>query len=110
LLYDDFAAQVRALTDGTGVAVVYDGVGATTFDASLACLRPRGVLVVYGTASGPTPPLDIPRLNTGGSLYVTRPSVAHYAATADELRGRTDQLFTWLADGRLRPNIEAPQV
>jgi NADPH2:quinone reductase len=108
LLYDDFAAQVRALTGDTGVAVVYDGVGATTFDGSLASLRPRGVLVIYGTASGPPPSLDIPRLNTGGSLYVTRPSVAHYAATADELRGRTGQLFTWLTDGRLRPNIGGP--
>jgi NADPH2:quinone reductase len=105
LLYDGFAPQVRDLTDGTGVAVVYDGVGATTFDGSLASLRARGVLVVYGTASGPTPPLDIPRLNTGGSLSVTRPSVAHYTATADELRGRTDQLFAWLTDGRLHPNI-----
>lgn len=105
LLYDDFAARVQDLTSGTGAAVVYDGVGATTFDGSLASLRPRGVLVIYGTASGPTPPLEIPRLNTGGSLYVTRPSVAHYTATANELRGRTNQLFTWLTDGRLKPNI-----
>jgi NADPH2:quinone reductase len=66
LLYDDFAQQVRQLTGGVGVAAVYDGVGALTFEGSLASLRPRGVLVVYGTASGPTPPLEIPRLNTGG--------------------------------------------
>jgi NADPH2:quinone reductase len=105
LTYDDFPARVRALTGGAGVAAVYDGVGATTFDGSLASLRPRGVLVVYGNASGPTPPLEIPRLNTGGSLYVTRPTVVHYTATAEELRGRTDDLFEWLAKGELRVHI-----
>ena len=103
--YEDFATQVRELTDGTGVAAVYDGVGATTFEGSLESLRPRGVCVVYGTASGPTPPLEIPRLNTGGSLYVTRPTVVHYTATTEELRRRTDDLFTWLASGQLRANI-----
>lgn len=68
-------------------------------------LRPRGILVVYGNASGPTPPLEIPRLNTGGSLYVTRSTVVHYTATADELRRRTDDLFAWLAEGALRVHI-----
>jgi NADPH2:quinone reductase len=105
LHYDNFGEEVRRLTDGAGVAAVYDGVGATTFEGSLAALRPRGVLVIYGTASGPTPPLEIPRLNAGGSLYVTRPSVVHYTATSEELRRRTGDLFTWLADGRLRPII-----
>ena len=105
LLYDDFAQQVRQLTGGVGVAAVYDGVGALTFEGSLASLRPRGVLVVYGTASGPTPPLEIPRLNTGGSLYVTRPSVMHYTATIEELRGRTEDLFSWLARGGLQVHI-----
>jgi len=105
LSYEDFATQVRELTDGMGVAAVYDGVGATTFEGSLESLRPRGVFVVYGTASGPTPPLDIPRLNTGGSLYVTRPTVVHYTATTEELRRRTDDLFTWLASGQLQANI-----
>jgi NADPH2:quinone reductase len=105
LLYDDFAQQVRQLTGGVGVAAVYDGVGALTFEGSLASLRPRGVLVVYGTASGPTPPLEIPRLNTGGSLYVTRPSVVHYTATVEELRGRTEDLFSWLARGGLQVHI-----
>jgi NADPH:quinone reductase len=105
LLYDDFAQQVRQLTGGAGVAAVYDGVGALTFEGSLASLRPRGVLVVYGTASGPTPPLEIPRLNTGGSLYVTRPSVVHYTATVEELRGRTEDLFSWLARGGLQVHI-----
>lgn len=97
MLYDNFAEQVRAWTDGTGVAAVYDGVGATTFDGSLASLRTRGTLALYGTASGPTPPLEIPRLNAGGSLYVTRPSVVHYTATAAELRNGTNDLFAWLA-------------
>jgi NADPH2:quinone reductase len=99
--YDNFAEEARTLTDGIGVAAVYDGVGATTFDGSLASLRPRGTLLVYGTASGPTPPLEIPRLNSGGSLYVTRPSVAHYTATTEELRRRTDEVFGWIAAGRL---------
>ncbi|WP_369134059.1 quinone oxidoreductase [Modestobacter sp. I12A-02662] len=103
--YDDFAEHARRLTDGAGVAAVYDGVGATTFDGSLAALRPRGTLLVYGTASGPTPPLEIPRLNTGGSLYVTRPSIAHYAATSEELRRRTDEVFSWIAQGRLAVTI-----
>ena len=102
---DDFAARVRRLTGGAGVAAVYDGVGGSTFEGSLASLRPRGVLVVYGTASGPTPPLEIPRLNSGGSLYVTRPSVVHYTATAEELRGRTRDLFTWLARGEVQVHI-----
>jgi len=105
LSYDDFAQQVRDLTDGIGVAAVYDGVGASTFDGSLASLRPRGTLVIYGAASGPTPLLEIQRLNRGGSLYVTRPSVVHYTATAEELRGRTDDLFTWLAKGELSVHI-----
>ena len=105
LSYEDFATQVRELTGGVGVAAVYDGVGATTFEGSLESLRPRGVFVVYGTASGPTPPLEIPRLNTGGSLYVTRPTVVHYTATTEELRRRTNDLFTWLASGQLQVNI-----
>jgi NADPH2:quinone reductase len=105
VFYDDFAEQARQLTGGTGVAAVYDGVGASTFGGSLASLRPRGVLVIYGTASGPTPPLEIPRLNSGGSLYVTRPSVVHYTATVEELRGRTDDLFRWLAKGELHVHI-----
>jgi NADPH2:quinone reductase len=103
--YDNFADQIRDLTDGHGVAVVYDGVGASTFEGSLAALRTRGTLVVYGTASGPTPPLEIPRLNSGGSLYVTRPSVAHYTATTDELRRRTNDIFGWMAKRDLTVNI-----
>jgi NADPH2:quinone reductase len=105
LQYDQVPDRVRALTDGSGVAVVYDGVGAATFEGSLASLRPRGMLVVYGTASGPTPPLEIPRLNSGGSLYVTRPTVVHYTATREELRARTDEVFGWVAAGQLRVSV-----
>jgi NADPH:quinone reductase len=105
LSYENFAEEARKLTDGVGVAAVYDGVGAATFDGSLASLCPRGTLLIYGTASGPTPPLEIPRLNTGGSLYVTRPSVVHYTATTEELRRRTDDIFGWIAAGQLSVSI-----
>lgn len=105
ITYDDFATKVRDLTGGAGVAAVYDGVGAATFDGSIASLRPRGTLLVYGTASGPTPPLEIPRLNAGGSLYVTRPSVAHYTATTSELRRRAEEVFAWVASKELRVTI-----
>jgi NADPH2:quinone reductase len=105
ITYDGFADQVHALTGGEGVAAVYDGVGATTFDGSLASLRPRGILLVYGTASGPTPPLEIPRLNAGGSLYVTRPSIAHYTASTTELRARAEEVLGWVARKNLRVSI-----
>jgi NADPH:quinone reductase len=105
LRYEEVPDAVQQLTGGAGVAAVYDGVGGATFDASLASLRPRGVLVVYGTSSGPTPPLEIPRLNSGGSLYVTRPTVVHYTVTREELRARTDELFSWVASGQLRASI-----
>jgi NADPH2:quinone reductase len=105
--YDDFVADVNAITDGAGVAAVYDGVGAATFEGSLAALGLRGVYVIYGAASGPTPPVDVARLNTGGSLYVTRPTVVHYTRTAEELRGRANDLFGWLAKGNLKANIGA---
>jgi NADPH:quinone reductase len=105
LRYDEVPARVKQLTGGEGVAAVYDGVGGATFEGSLASLRPRGVLVVYGAASGPTPPLEIPRLQAGGSLYVTRPTVVHYTATREELRARTDELFGWVASGQLRVSI-----
>jgi len=95
----DVAAEVRRLTDGAGVPVVYDGVGAATFEASLASLRPRGMLVLFGAASGPVPPFDPQRLNTAGSLYLTRPTLAHYIATPEELRRRADDLFRFIADG-----------
>ncbi|MDQ6649521.1 MAG: quinone oxidoreductase, partial [Actinomycetota bacterium] len=97
----DVAPRVRELTGGEGVAAVYDGVGRDTVDGSLASLRPRGMLVIYGAASGPVPPFDVQRLNAGGSLFLTRPSLGHYTRDRAELTGRTDELFGWLAAGRL---------
>jgi NADPH:quinone reductase len=89
----DFADAVRELTDGDGVHAVYDGVGATTFDASLSVVRRRGVLALFGAASGPVPPVDPQRLNQQGSVYLTRPKLADFVATPEELRTRTDDLF-----------------
>ncbi|MFC7491419.1 MULTISPECIES: quinone oxidoreductase family protein [unclassified Knoellia] len=102
---DDLAAAVRELTDGKGVDVVYDGVGKDTFEASLASLRPRGLLVLYGGASGQVPPFDLQRLNKLGSLFVTRPSLGAYVATPDELRARTTDLFEWIESGEVQVSI-----
>ena len=102
---DDLAAAVREATGGRGVDVAYDGVGAATFDASLASLRPRGMLVLYGAASGPVPPFDLQRLNSGGSLFVTRPSLAHYVATREELLERGNAVLNAVADGSLQVEI-----
>ncbi|MCO6010306.1 quinone oxidoreductase [Actinoallomurus purpureus] len=104
LRYDDFAEEVRRRTDG-GVAVVYDGVGKTTFDGSLAALRRRGLLALYGAASGPVPPVDPQRLNAGGSLYLTRPTLVHYVTTREELLWRAGDLFGWVASGELSVHI-----
>jgi NADPH2:quinone reductase len=101
----DIAAAVREATGGTGVDVVYDGVGAATFEASLDSLRPRGLLALYGAASGPVPPFDLQRLNAKGSLFVTRPSLAHYIATRDELLQRAEEVFAAVADGSLAVEI-----
>lgn len=99
---DDLAGEVRRLTGGEGVAVVYDGVGASTFDASLGSLRPRGMLALYGAASGPVPPVDPQRLNTAGSVFLTRPVLAHYVASREELLWRAGQVFTSILDTSLR--------
>ena len=85
---DDLAAAVREANGGSGVDVAYDGVGKATFDASLASLRPRGMMVLFGAASGQVPPFDIQRLNQGGSLFLTRPTLGHYIATREELLER----------------------
>ncbi|MFF0144328.1 NADPH2:quinone reductase [Amycolatopsis sulphurea] len=98
---EDFAAVTRELTGGEGVAVVYDGVGKDTVDGSLASLRIRGTLALFGAASGPVPPLDPQRLNSGGSLYLTRPTAAHYVRTREELDWRADELFAAVQDGSL---------
>jgi NADPH2:quinone reductase len=103
--YDTFAEDVRRLTDGAGAQAVYDAVGRTTFDGSLASLRPRGVLVLYGQSSGPVPPFDLNRLQHSGSLYVTRPTLRHYTATPEELTRRAGEVFGWVADGSLSVHI-----
>jgi NADPH2:quinone reductase len=104
---DDVAAQVSRLTDAHGVDVVYDGVGAATFTGSIDSLRPRGMLVSYGSASGKVPPVDPSLLQTKGSLFFTRPTLAHYAATKDELFDRSSELFGWIASGELSVRVGA---
>ncbi|WP_116244688.1 quinone oxidoreductase [Nocardiopsis sp. FIRDI 009] len=99
------ADAVRDLTDGRGVAAVYDGVGRSTFDASLAALRPRGVLALFGQSSGPVPPVDPLRLTQAGSVYLTRPSLAAFVAEREELLERARDLFGLLAAGRLDVRI-----
>jgi NADPH:quinone reductase len=99
--YDDYRDVVREVSGGAGAHVVYDGVGHATFETSLGVLRRRGLLVLYGAASGPVPPFDLQRLSSVGSLFVTRPTLGDYIATRDELVGRTDELFGWIRDGRL---------
>jgi NADPH2:quinone reductase len=98
---EDFAKVVRELTDGEGVDVVYDGVGKDTFDASLASLKVRGLLALFGAASGPVPAFDPQRLNAGGSLYLTRPTSVHYARTREELDWRAKELFDAVLAGDL---------
>ncbi|MGH3972466.1 MAG: quinone oxidoreductase family protein [Pseudonocardiaceae bacterium] len=102
---EDVASEVRRLTGGQGVAAVYDGVGASTFDASLAALRPRGLLALYGAASGPVPAVDPQRLNAAGSVFLTRPKLADYVASYDELTWRAGEVFDAILDGSLRINI-----
>jgi NADPH2:quinone reductase len=101
----DVAAEVRRLTGGRGVDVAYDGVGRDTFDASLASLRPRGLLALFGGASGQVPPFDIQRLNSGGSLFLTRPSLGHHLATREELEWRAGEVLGAVAGGSLRVTI-----
>jgi NADPH2:quinone reductase len=96
-----FGAQVRALTDGEGVVAVYDGVGKSTFDASLASLAVRGTLALFGAASGPVPPVDPQRLNVAGSVYLTRPLRPHFIRTRAEFTWRADELLAAIADGSI---------
>ncbi|MGV9661506.1 quinone oxidoreductase family protein [Nocardia niigatensis] len=106
LRYDeDIAARVRELTDGVGVAAAYDGVGASTFEASLASTRIRGMVALFGGASGPVPPFDLQRLNPLGSLFVTRPTLVHYTRDRAELRWRAGDIMNAIADGTLRIRI-----
>lgn len=106
-LTTELPALVRDLTGGRGVHTVFDGVGATTFEASLASLRPRGGLALFGASSGPVPPFDPQRLNAAGSLFLTRPTLGHYTATRDELTRRADELFAAVAAGTLDVRVGA---
>jgi NADPH2:quinone reductase len=105
--YDRFREIVDEATEDVGAHVVYDGVGHDTFDDSLAALRPRGMMVLYGAASGPVPPVDPQRLNTGGSLFLTRPTLGHYVASTEELRWRAGEVFDWMTKGELDVRIGA---
>jgi NADPH2:quinone reductase len=109
ILYEgvDFSAEVRRLTGGRGVDVVYDGVGATTFDRSIASLRPRGLMCLYGAASGAVPPFDPQVLNQRGSLFLTRPSLAHYTADRAELELRASAVLDAVAAGKLNVRVGA---
>jgi NADPH2:quinone reductase len=102
----DFTEEVKRLTGGKGVDVVYDSVGKTTFDGSLNCLRPRGMLVLFGGSSGPVPPFDLIQLSSKGSLFVTRPTLWHYVATRTELEWRAGKVLDWVATGELKLRTE----
>jgi NADPH2:quinone reductase len=101
----DFEAEAKRLTGGRGVDVVYDSVGRSTFEKSLNSLRPRGMLALFGQASGPVPPFDPTVLNGKGSLFLTRPGLAHYAATREELLWRAGDVLGWVAAGKLKLRI-----
>ncbi|WP_371323407.1 quinone oxidoreductase [Dechloromonas sp. ZY10] len=102
---EDFAARVREITGGEGVAVVYDGVGKDTFAGSLDSLRPLGMMVSYGNASGPVPPVDLIQLSQKGSLFITRPTLMSYTARREDLLALGDELFAVVADGRVRIEV-----
>ena len=102
----DFAEEVRRLTGGKGVDVVYDSVGKTTFDKSLSCLRPRGLLALFGASSGPVPLFDLIQLSSKGSLFITRPTLWHYIASRAELEWRAGQVLNWVASGELHLRME----
>jgi NADPH2:quinone reductase len=102
----DFETEVKRLTNGKGVDVVYDSVGKTTFEKSLNCLRPRGMLALFGGSSGPVPPFDLIQLSGKGSLYVTRPTLWHYVATRSELEWRANEILNWAVSGDLNLRTE----
>jgi NADPH2:quinone reductase len=101
----DFAEEVKRLTDGRGVDVVYDSVGQTTFVKGLDCLRPRGMMVVYGQASGPIAPVDTALLSAKGCLYLTRVNLGTYTATRQELEARSGDIFSWVSSGQLKVHV-----
>lgn len=102
----DFVDEVKRLTNGAGLPVVFDSVGKSTFEGSLRCLRPRGMLVLFGGASGAVPPFDLIRLSTMGSLYVTRPTLKDFVSTRAELEWRAAEVLTAVGDGSLKLRIE----
>jgi len=103
---EDFVAKIKALTQGKGLPVVYDSVGKSTFEQSLQCLQPRGLLVLFGGASGAVPPFDLIRLSTMGSLYITRPTLKNYVATRADLEARAKDVFDAVAIGTLKLRLE----
>lgn len=103
----DFEAETKRLTNGTGVHVVYDSVGQTTFDKSMNCLKPRGCMVLYGQSSGPVPSFNPQLLSAKGSLFFTRPNLMHYTLDRTELLQRTADLFDWIVAGTLTVRIDA---
>jgi NADPH2:quinone reductase len=105
--YEEFPAVVREVTGGRGADVVFDGVGKDTFDASLSVLRPRGMMVLFGGSSGQVPPFDLQRLNSGGSLFVTRPTLAHYVTDRTELLWRAGDIFAGIAKASLYVRVGA---
>ncbi|HEY1577849.1 MAG TPA: quinone oxidoreductase [Terracidiphilus sp.] len=102
----DFLAEVKRLTGGKGVDVVYDSVGKTTFESSLNCLRPRGLLALFGGSSGPVPAFDLIQLSNRGSLFLTRPTLWHYVATRQELEWRAGEVLGWVKSGELKLRME----
>jgi NADPH2:quinone reductase len=108
ILYNsqDFVAEVKRLTGGKGVEVVYDGVGQATFLKGLDCLKARGMMVTFGNSSGPPAALDPLLLSQKGSLYVTRPTLATYIASREDLEWRTSDLFRWIGEGKLKIHID----
>lgn len=102
----DFEAEVKRITSNRGVDVVYDSVGKTTFEGSLNCLRPRGMLALFGASSGPVPPFDPIQLSTKGSLFLTRPTLWHYISTREELEWRANDVLNWALNGELKLRTE----
>ena len=108
ILYNsqDFVAEVKRLTDGKGVEVIYDGVGQATLLKGFDCLKPRGMMVAFGQSSGPAAPIDVLLLSQKGSLYVTRPTLFTYIASREDLEWRSSDLFRWIGEGKIKINID----
>jgi NADPH2:quinone reductase len=102
----DFPEEVKRLTGGKGLQVVYDSVGKDTFDKGFGCLAPRGMMILYGQSSGPVGPFDVGKLAAGGSLFLTRPSLFAYTATRAELAQRAGEVLGWIRDGKLKLRME----